>query len=339
MNELLKAMSTDMRIKRYQNETEDSFAYRLCYSALGQWCLRLAQNTYDGAIGTSKHSQTIILNELIARFIELFPYLEEKLIDGSGKNDSISVHIRKVYEETGYLLTSDTNRNRIANYGRSIAVGHANLFFGLPSSSYTVNGLGVLTPSPAHNVTSREFLIRDNLSWKKYFQAQFDNVEFGDRDIDITQLEFFDPQSHKSPSSSWRKSITTSCTIARGGEFGPFYKVKQMTNGSFLFADEPIITQSDAFTSYEYRRLYFALKAQYGAPLIAYISRHDSDYATVRLSGLLPNREYYYILLLAWPQNTFYNKAGFIIRTDLLPELSTVLINLGIKIESEGAYA
>ena len=73
INDLLKTMSSDMNILRFNNETDESFTYRLCYSALGQWCLNVGRNKAGNNVGTSKHNQTIVLNELLARYIELFP--------------------------------------------------------------------------------------------------------------------------------------------------------------------------------------------------------------------------------------------------------------------------
>lgn len=80
MNDLLKAMSSDMKIPRYQNESDESFVYRLCYSALGQWCLSTAMNSMGGVVGTTKHNQTIVLNELLSRYGELFPQIAKSLL-------------------------------------------------------------------------------------------------------------------------------------------------------------------------------------------------------------------------------------------------------------------
>lgn len=336
MNELLKAMSKDMGINRFCNEAEDSFAYRLCYSALGQWCLRTAKNSSAGVIGTTKHNQTIVLNELMARYSELFPGVGERLVD---QQLNAAVHIRRVYEETGYLLTDDGNRNKAASFGRSIKVGSAALFFGVPASTCTVNGLGVFSASTTYSITSKEFLIRDDLTWEEYFQVQFDSIDFYNRDIDIEDIEFFNPLLNTSPSQSWRKAMETDCTIARSGEFGPFYKVRRFADNAMQFADEPIRAQNDSFTSYEYRRLYFALKAHYGSPLKAFITRQDAEYSTIRLSGHLPNREYYYLLLLSWPQNSIFDKTSFLIKRSLVPEISAVLMNLGIEMQGEDVYA
>ena len=331
MNELLRAMSNDMEIHRFGGEIEDSFIYRLCYSALGQWCLHTAMNSSGDITGTSKTNQTIVLKDLLIRFSELFPSISDRFINSNNQQLTFPVHVRRVYEETGYLLTDDNNRNQIANYGRCITIGDDALFFGLPHTKCSVNGFGVFEKITTFKVSTKEFLIRDELTCEEYFQSQFDPIDFYDRDIDLDELEFFNPKSNNIPSKSWEKKMQTDCTLARKSELGPFYRVMQMEN-SILFADEPVEQQNDNFISYEYRRLLFALKAYYEKPLNAIITRQDDEYSKIKLRGQLPNREYYYMLLLSWPENNAFDKVNFIIRNTLLQEIATTLENIGIEI-------
>ncbi len=332
MNNLLTTMSSDMGISSFRGESEDSFVYRLCYSALGQWCLCTAQNLSGGVIGTTKHNQTIVLNDLMARFVELFPPISERFIDTGNQLVNFPVHIRRVYEETGYLLTDNSNRNRIANYGRSLPLGNTALFFGVPNSAYNVNGLGAFLSPTAYRVFVKEFMIRDDLTREMYFQSRFDSIDFYDRDISLSELEFFNPQSNNVPSQSWGKKMETDCTVARKSEIGPFYRV-MLVDDALQFAEETVEPQNDSFTSYEYRRLYFALKAHYGKPLKATIAKQDEEYSKIRIGGHLPNREYYYLLLLSWPENNAFDKVNFLIRNDLLREAIAALTNIGIEVK------
>lgn len=333
MNELLIAMSKDMGIERFHGEPEDYFIFRLCYSALGQWCLSVAKNLSDGIKGTTKHNQTIVLNKLFQCYTELFPAIADKFIDTSNQQISFSSHIRRVYEETGYFLTDDNNRNQIANYGRSIEVGNTALFFGVPNSSYTINGLGLFTSPTVYKSSTREFLIRDNLTCEKYFQSQFDAIDFYEKDINLDELEFFSPLLNKAPSLSWTKKMATTCSVARKSELGPFYRVMQMPDASMMFADEPIEPQNDGFISYEYRRLYFALKTHYNNSLNVSVIKQDDKYSKIKIGGHLPNREYYYLLLLSWPVNNAFDKTNFLLKNDFIPEVTAVLTNIGIQLK------
>lgn len=335
MNELLLTMSADMGINRFSGETEDSFMYRVLYSALGQWCLRTAENKSVGNHGTTKHNQTIVLNDLMDKYKKIFPSVADRFVDTSNQHISLPVFIRRVYEETGYLLTDEDNRNKIANYGRSIVLGDKALFFGLPESDHTINGLGVFANPTAYRVSAKDFLIRDNLTYEEYFNSRFDPIDYYDRDIDLNELEFFNPLSRNVPSRSWEKLSQTDCTLARKSELGPFYRVMRIS-GELQFADEPVEPQNDRLTSYEYRRLYFALKAHYGAPLKATITKMDGEYSTIRVGGHLPNREYYYLLLLSWPVSGAFDKVNYLAHNDLEEEIVDTLENIGIEIEGGG---
>lgn len=332
MNDLLKTMSNDMNIPCYRNESDESFVYRLCYSALGQWCLSTAMNTTGGAVGTTKHNQTIVLNDLLSRFTKLFPYIADRFIDSSNQQTSFSISVRRAYEETGYLLTDSDNHNRIANYGRTIRVGDKFLFFGLPCEHCEVNGLGVFANPTDYLVVLKDFLIRDSLPSEAYFNSRFDPIDFYQRDIELSELEYFNPKSNNVPSMSWGKKPETNCTVARKTETGPFYRIMKVTD-NIQFADEPVEQQSDIFTSYEYRRLYFALKFHYDNPLKATITKLDELYSKIRIGGHLPNREYYLLLLLSWPERNAFDKVNFIIRNDLLASATDALADIGIEIK------
>lgn len=327
MNELLKAMSSDMHILPYQGESGLSFAYRVLFSALGQWCLRSA-SAPDSPI--SKHAQTILLKELIERYFELFPGIEESL---SSEDQSVSEFIRRVYEETGYLITDKNNRNHIANAGKGICIGDNSLLLGI-SDTAKVMGLGVYANSVQQPISVSELLIRDCLQWQQYIDNQFNIVLFKKRDIPIDELQFFDPLSNASPSSSWSSQMKTEKTVARKSQNGPYYKVMTYEN-ELLYCEEPPNADSDELISYEYRRLYFALKKSYGNPLGAVFKKKDDNYYEITIKGHLPNREYYLLLLCAWPKQNFTNKYQFIAHAEVVPLIKELLTNLAIEIEGD----
>ena len=125
--------------------------------------------------------------------------------------------------------------------------------------------------------------------------------------------------------------MDTDCSVARKSEWGPFYRVIR-AGDVLLFADEPIEPQGDSFTSYDYRRLYFALKAHYMKPIKATIIRQDEEYSELRVGGHLPNREYYFLLLISWPVNSAFDKINFLLRNDFIPEVSAALRNIGVEV-------
>ena len=328
MNQLLEAMASDMNIRRYHNETDASLNYRLILSALGQWCLRSAASPDDGI---TKHAQTLLLNNLLEKYIDLFPEISPMF---KTETVSVAVFIRRVYEEMGYLFTDDNNKNHIANFGKSIQINNGALYFGAYEPA-SISGLGVITKDYAPSLIEwREVLIRDRLTWEQYITKQFDIVLFENRDFSADELQYFDPLSFNSPSSSWGNRMTTDKTIARKTPNGPFYKVMKH-NGEIIFCEEQQNTNSDELTSYEYRRLYFALKKTYDNPLSARIKTLDDEHSEMALCGRLPHREYYLLLLCAWPYQQVLNKNRFIIKNQAITLIEDVLNNLAIEVKGE----
>jgi hypothetical protein len=335
MNDLILSMSTDMGITPYIGEDQDSFAYRTIYSALGMWCLWTAKSSTFGKVGSTKQSQTIVLNELLKCYEKLYPNISSKF-NPDNSNVKFSVHFRRVYEETGYLLTDENSRNRLARYGRCIQLGTNSLYFGIPDSSYTVNGLGIFTFSNQYPVTSREFLLRDNLSLRDFVIGKYNIAEFYEKEFESEgiKFEFFNPLSNKPISQSWHYQMVTDFSIARNVEQNIYYRVIRETNGKILFADEHHEI-NDELTSYDYRRLYYALKAYYRNPSLATIKNLDSNYAKLTLSGHLPNREYYFLLLISWPVQNVFDKISFLTRREFIPEITNTLNHLGIEVRGK----
>lgn len=332
IDQLLNSMSSDMNITKFQNESDDSFISRICYSALGQWCLSISNNVLNNETGTTKNNQTNIINNLTNQYISFFPFLKNYLINKNSNSIEISKFLRTIYEETGYLIT-DNNRDKLVNYGRSIKIGNENLFFGINDKKNTINGLGVFSTPTPYVISINDFLIRDNLSLEDYFDAQFDPIDFITRDVDMAKLVYFNPLSQKSPSQSWEKNIVVNKTIAKDIENGSYYKIIQDKSRAEMagFIDLNTKTQPDSFTSYEYRRLYFAIKYYYNNPIKIYINYIDNNYAKIKLEGELPNREYYFLLLLSWPQDSAYNKSSFIIKREFLPCILSALKKIGFE--------
>lgn len=335
MNGLITALSEDMRIYRYLGESDDSFIFRVCYSALGQWCLMIAQNSISGITGTSKQYQTIMLNDLLKCYSELFSGISDKFKDRNNPQLVFSVHIRRVFEETGFLLTNISNRNQLANYGRNIQVGNSSLFFGFPDIEYSVVGLGIFTSLTSSLTSKNEFIIRDYLTVEEYFQSRFDISDFYEKQFDNDELQFFNPLSSQSPSNSWSTKIVVDYSLARKSQFGPYYRVIKEFDKSMLFADEVVYSPTDNFTSCEYRRLYFALKAHYKNPVKACIIKLDEEYSKLMINGYLPNREYYYLLLISWPFKNAFDKVIYLIKNDFIQDIVDTLENIGIVVRGD----
>ena len=328
MNKLIGVMAEDMAIRPYSHEADESFEFRVIYSALGLWCLKSALSEKGTEKGISKNAQSMLLHELSEKYVNLYPKTRP-FVFGS-KNSDIAVFIRNIYEQTGYFLTLENNYNVLNNSGETVKFSDAAyLYLGLPDAGYRVNGLGIHIASGNIKIKLNDFLVRDSLTPEEYLKVKFDECDFDKRDLDMGDLEFFNPCYYGNVSSSWNSRMKTDITMARKSKMGPYYRVIRKDNGTFLFADDNGTDDIDALTGAEFRRIYVALKKYYDNPMQILICPIDEEYSHVRILGQLPNREYYYLLMNAWPKNGFFDRSNFIIRNELTEKTAEVLGAIG----------
>ncbi len=332
MNELWDTMGRDMKIVPYEGEDTCSYLRRLSFSGLGLWCLKSAQ----APKGISKGAQTRLLDNLIHEFQKYAPVITDYFSVGDKQRVSFPLMARQVYEETGYLITGEDGWNSLAPFGRTVPVGEKHLYFGVPGSNIEMNGLGVFSGNDDYCSSIREFLIRDALDAEQYFETSFDLCDFEVRDIDLNGLEFFSPRKKAPPSYCWTKTLDVDCTVCRKAENGPYYRLMRLQDGQILFSNEEGSNVSaESLLSHDYRRLYYALKAHYGCPARVGIRAMSSDYSAIKLPGHLPNREYYFLLLISWPKQSAFDRTQFIVKNVFLKSILELLQSIGIECEGE----
>ncbi len=356
--ELINIMASDMNIKRFHNETSESFAARVCYSALGLWCLALGSTqtveSYDSTVeqrpvetqnnqqlstGITKTGMTRRINCLFNQYRALFPYIQTYFLpEDQNQSKEVAKRFREIYAEVGYLETADNNLIKTASYGRSMPVGSRHLYFGVsPQHIGEICGLGVfLDNQTTYSISVKDFLCRDDMESDEFLNSQYSIIEFDEEDLNTQQIEYFNPTLNQSPSRSWRNTLAVARSIARipaSENMYMYYRVWKR-NGELLFSKDKTSNHSAvAFHAYEYRRLYIALKKYHEAPVKANIQRKDDCYSIMKLSGHLPNREYYLLLLCSWPIGSIWGKNHFLIPNDFLDFVRSVLEALGVSVE------
>ena len=173
MNKLLNIIANDLSIVQYFRESDNDFTYRVCYSALALWMLKLTSSRENGVVGISKQTQSLKIEELLLQYQEYFKLNPSFFAHDKNKEHTLSRHIRRVYEETGYLFSDENNHSVAANYGRTICATDGNLFFGNPESGYWMNGLGIYCPTAVNDVDLFEAMLRDTLTIDEYIIRRF----------------------------------------------------------------------------------------------------------------------------------------------------------------------
>ena len=316
-------MSEDMIIDPYLNEPESSFCYRIIYSALGRWCLTLSYS--EKGNGVSKHYQTIRLNELLEEYIKLSS-VQDGFID---ENTSFPVFLRNLYEELGFFKKNESYIS-LRNDGRIVDVGGTKLLIGYSPKSQSL-GLGLIGETDNNAIYWKDYIGRDDIELNSFIDENYCIVRFSPREFDAEAFQFFNPIVNRAPSKSWEKELKIDRSIARKSELGPYYYV-QRVDGEMLYSEELESQTNDSIDAFEYRRMYYGLRKYYNNPIRAVIKRLDDSYSELVMQAHLPNREYYLLLLLAWPKNNFNNKVIFIVRNKQLPAVKEILTNIGIEI-------
>lgn len=337
MNKLIDAMADDMRIRPHIREEDRLYEYRVIYSALGLWCLRMALFEQKGIKGISKKAQSIRLRELLTQYLKVCPNTRSSLNNTTGVE--IASFIRNVYEQTGYLITIDGNRNVLNCSGEAIELLENDyLYLGLPGNNYAINGLGIHSEDCEREIDILDYLIRDELSPEEFLEVNYDECDFEEKDIDIDELEFFNPYFYGNATKSWSGSIKSNLTMARKGLTGPYYRVIRKSNEKLIFADENNKHGNDKMAGLEFRRLYIALKHHYDNPMQLLVCPIDDEYSYIRVLGQLPNREYYFILMNAWPQKGFWDRNNYIIRNTLYERVVEVVKSIGFTVRNGEFY-
>lgn len=328
MPNLLRTIAQDLSIEPYYGESDSDYCYRVCYSALALSLLYSARSVDSGRMGVTKKAQTEWVQRVHKEYSKHLGLNAGRLIRES---NNFIAHCRKVYEETGYLISDDNGWEVIASNGRTIPVGDGHLYFGIPSDIAFTLGLGFYTNIPQNESPLFETFLRDTLTSDEYIAGFYNPLDFDYRDIDQSTLEFFNPSLKKPPSSSWGSEIRVRRTVARSSTYNTMYRVICEDDGKLLFADISSPSEKDSLTSYETRRLLFALKEQYGEPAVAWFNRIDEKHYEIKLSAQLPTREYYFLLLCTWPKNDAFDRITYVTTAETLQTIEMVLRNIGIK--------
>lgn len=323
---LFRQIANDLSIKQYQGERDELYISRLTYSALGYWCLALAQQDY----GVSKAYLTKRLNDLLKEYEDAFPVIKTYFADIVTQQNVDLSSIRKTYEELGYLLVDEENRVSIAKYGRGLKNDNSYLFFGLPSSTIQMKGLGIFSDTCQYVERLKNAIIRDDVPPKEYVKFEFNPISFREWKRDES-IEFFDPKCRSNLYNSWKSYPKTKYTIGRVNDI--YYKFIISDNGSpESYMEQNLGGDRDALPGGEYRRLLYALKTFYNCSAACSLKVIDENYYMLKLYSRLPNREAFLLKLMAWPAINLMRENEWIIPKDNVSLIKEALIRIGIKV-------
>lgn len=338
MNELINRIAKDLNIIKYSNESDEFYASRLIYSAIGLRLLTSGKKTIDKEKGITQHAQTRITKSLLKRYMGFFPQCKKYFYPrGDETEDNLVAFIRIIYEETGYMLKVKDELYTLNKGNEFIKLSDdISLFFGVPNDKFTMSGLGINTFERINHGTEKnikEFLIRDDLTPEEFVDLNYCEYNFEAEDIDANNLEFFNPLSRKNIHKSWGNEKIKDKIIARDTVNNDHYKVLFDKSRDLLFFDRIINEKNDSKMSQgEHYRLHLALRSYYNNPPEAKIINIDKEYSVLTLYSSIPNREYFFLFLNGWPFKSIEDRYNFLIKNYIVESCVEVLQNIGFKV-------
>ena len=291
---LLNEISNYFDLRRYADESEESFVNRLLYSAVGETLLvsTLKKSPQQPIEGVSKTYITLRNSKYLESLWMAFPSFKNYFGDTSASD--VIKNIRLYYELAGVLRPSD--------FGEFVELApplfskiEPNLTYSrnnLNSKLRTASGLGFYEKmrSQKYKYVSMAKLFDlneiDAHEWTRKYIRKINWQNAGQLDLN-TGVQFFNPNLSKSLSSCWNneypKNVEVTLYKKNDFDYGFAKKNDEKVLGAYIpsfyiTASNP----SDNMLGGEVRRFMYGLKSMHGNKAKALIERRQ-NYTNIKL--------------------------------------------------------
>ena len=200
-NELIKQLSTDLKISFYKYESEESFYSRLIYSALSDWMkMCVLDRTNEKYIDCkSKSYIRIRCEEILQDFLRIFPECRNYFYKNNDNNENhpinvlrnkLIVNMELIYKSGNIYLPKGIIQSINPNYSRILGIdGMRKKSHGIAKLVNNAKEVGV------------ENIPFDNCD--EFYKVLFKNIKWEPFN-DCPTIEVLDPNSATAPYKSWR---------------------------------------------------------------------------------------------------------------------------------------
>lgn len=339
---LLNEISNYFDLRRYADESEESFVNRLLYSAVGETLLvsTLKKSPQQPIDGVSKTYITLRNSKYLESLWMAFPSFKNYFGDTSASD--VIKNIRLYFELAGVLRPSD--------FGEFVELApplfskiESNLFYSrnnLSSNQRTASGLGFYEKmeSQKYKYVSMAKLFDlneiDAHEWTRKYIRKLNWENAGQLNLD-RGIQFFNPKINKSLYNCWGNEFPSNVeiTLYRKNitDFG-FAKVEDKRIVG-VYIPEFFSTNNNASNNMlgeDTRRFMYGLKSMHGNKAKALIEKRQ-NYTYIKLFSKLPIRETMVMKMCAWPVGNYDNEFVYLISNELVNVCKQVLGNLSIN--------
>ncbi len=334
INELYKTVSSDLKITRFNNESEESFRCRLVYSALGKWILTLFSDRDFEESELEQVSKTHVTITAI-NVIDSYKKLDPLLLNYFYDDKKLINLIENIYLKTGYVNSgyySFKKQNKMAR----VAIGKKCLVIDDVAKNRKMRGLGFWGNSSNTNVSLDDFLLVDENA-HDYANKLISQLKFIKFDAIYGKNEIYNIERNRWEFYS-NKLLDKYAYLIVKIDDGLDYKILKKVGNDIYGASIPTLytNQSNDFNFFhEVWRFILGICSLDGQKAKCYFKKYN-DYIKIRFGGfILPLQEEAILKCMCWPLNDCLNSSEFITDISMESAIIDLLNRLSIDIVVE----
>lgn len=332
-NEILVAMASDMKITKYESESDAQYVQRVLYSALACW-IKAATLDRDmsqpNAVGASKKHIKEKCTQILEATLDRVPEARGYFYHEDAQYDAVTV-VRKRLVQNGDIVNIgfDTDMTLVPTSAiplNSVTVQIIGDFFG---NGIFYSGISALR-------TASNDIIRDNVDAAVWLQNYCNNAWWEPGAVTNDSIEYFDySKPVRNNSYCWQPTSVDflqkirflRITINKG--MYEYYIEKKKGGSIFHHKIDPVMVEMK-----EHRRIMLALrKMANNAPTVKLTNY--KDHLKINLWIYLPLKELTFLESYGWPSRHINDFLEWKIPLCLKEDIKNILANLGITVEEQ----
>lgn len=348
-NLLIRQISSDLNINRYQNESIEEYGNRLIYSALAAWARTLVlgksytdlsdetENIYGDCHNVDIMHIQVRLSQIAHGMLMAIPHCEDWVVN-STIEESSSILASQIIENLifCYELSQLNEIRRLANSPiRNANFKNNKLVLGgeqwksVDNTMFSV-GLGrwVQSGEPCENY--KEIFNLPNCTCDEYYNELLDSAFWKENNLD-GQYKIFKVGTGLFYNKAWQdfnaSKILQGISLLKNTEVdGGYLLVKTVESKAFTAKlDKWYYDEKEIY------RIMYSLDRHNGTPAVFKTKIYD-DYVLLHCHSRLPSSEMRILLMSSWPKRYCDDIYYRIVPRFVWNEVKNILTNLGIEI-------